>query len=254
MAAAPAPASAAPALAIPGPLLFDGGWETGDTSQWSGCQTRHRRGITVVGSPRRHGKRAARFEVTDADYDGYGDRSECQTRSREREGQVRWYSWSTFIPRSLPAPNARAWAVISQWHCTCDGSPPVGLFLQADRLELSIHRHDRVGDRQLELVPWGRPLSAVKGRWIDFRLRIRWSANDRRGFVDLWVNGVRQRMNWPRGDARASRYGGVGATRLRVRTMVPGSSGVYFKQGFYRSGRITGRAVVYHDGLRVTAG
>jgi len=256
--AAVAPAAAAPAtsqsLRIPGPLLFDGGWETGDVSQWSGCQTRHARGIRVVSSPRRHGRRAARFEVTDADNDGYGDRSECQTRSREGEGQVRWYAWSTYIPRSLPRANARSWAVITQWHCTCDGSPPVGFFLQGDRLELSIHRHDHVGDRQIELVPWGRPLGAVLGRWNDFRVRVRWSASDARGSVDLWVNGRRQRMNWPRGDARAGRYGGVGAQRLRVRTMVPGSSGVYLKQGLYRNAGIRGRAVVYHDGLRVTAG
>lgn len=252
LAALAAPAAGA---VTPGRTLFVGNWETGDTSQWGGCQTRHRSGIQVVSAPRREGRRVARFEVTDADFDGYGDRSECQASTREAEGRTRWYSWSTFIPASLPAQNARSWAVITQWHCTCSGSPPVGFYLQDERLELSLHRRDHADDHdQIELIPWGRPISQVKGRWTDFRVRIHWSARDARGSVALWINGRRQRMNWPRGDDRARRYGGVGASVVRARTLVPGESGAYLKQGLYRSGSIDGRAVIYHDGMRMTGG
>lgn len=243
------------ASATPGRTLFLGNWETGDTSQWGGCQTRHRSGIAIVSAPRREGRRVARFEVTDGDFDGYGDRSECQATTREAEGRTRWYTWSTYIPASLPPQNARSWAVITQWHCTCSGSPPVGFYLQEDRLELSLHRRDRADDDdQIELVPWGRPISQVRGRWTDFRVRIHWSAHDSRGTVALWINGRRQRMNWPHGDDRARRYGGVGATLVRARTLVPGESGAYLKQGLYRSGSIDGRAVIYHDGMRMTGG
>lgn len=250
-------ASAAPtsSLAIPGSTLFRGDWETGDTSQWADCQTRHRGGVALTTQVRRQGRRAARFEVTDSDFDGFGERSECQASTREREGKTRWYSWSTFIPADLPIANARAWAVVTQWHCTCPGSPPVGFYLQDESLQLSIHRRDSEGDvGQVELVPWGRPLAALRGRWTDIRVRVRWSASDGRGFVDLWVNGTRQRMNWPRSDRRAARHGGLGAPRVRVRTLVPGGSGAYLKQGLYRSGSIGGRAVIYHDGMRMTAG
>ncbi len=247
-------AASSASLAIPGRSLFTLDWESGDRSQWSGCQTRHAGGITV-GGVRRQGRRAARFEVTDRDFDGYGDRSECQKGTGEREGVTRWYSWSTLLPKGLPADNARAWAVITQWHCTCSGSPPVGFYLQSDRLELSVHRSDHEGDHShSDSCPWGGPRASVKVRWIDIRMRVRWSASDARGFIDLWVNGRRQRMNWPRGDRRASAHGGVGAVRARIRTLVPGGSGAYLKQGLYRSPRISGRAVVYHDAMRITAG
>lgn len=251
--AAPAALAAAPRPA--GPALFRGDWDTGDTSQWGWCQTAHPGGIRVVPGPGRPGSRVGRFEVTDRDFDGFGDRSECQAGTGEAEGKTRLYDWSTLLPRTLPAANAGAWAVLTQWHCTCPGSPPVGIYLQDGQVQLSIHRRDGVGDNdQIELVPWGRPLAQVRGRWTRFTLRVHWSARDRRGFVELWVDGVPQRMNWPRGDARAARYGGVGATRVRVRTLVPGSSGAYLKQGFYRSGAIPGTAVVYHEGMRMHAG
>lgn len=242
---------AAPRLT--GPTLFRGDWDTGDTSQWGWCQTQHTGGIRVTAGPGRPGTRVGRFEVTDRDYDGFGDRSECQASTGEAEGQTRLYSWSTLLPANLPAANARAWAVITQWHCTCPGSPPVGLYLQDGQLQLSIHRRNGQSDNgQIELVPWGRPLGQVLGRWTQFTMKVRWSARDRQGFVELWVNGAPQRMNWPRGDTRAARYGGVGATRVRVRTLVPGSSGAYLKQGLYRSGSIGGTAVVFHDGMRMS--
>ncbi len=232
--------------------LFVGDWEAGDTAQWAGCQSGHDGAIRVSSARVRQGRLAARFEVTDADADGYGDRVECQASTGEREGQTRTYRWSTFFPKSFPLSNADSWATFTQWHCDCSGSPMVGLFLQDRQIQLSLHRRDSEDDRQSEMIPWGTSLSAARGKWTDFRVRVRWSGSDSKGFVELWVNGVRQRMNWPGGDDRASRYGGVGANRVSVRTLVPGY-GAYLKQGLYRNSSISGRAVLFHDGMSMTA-
>lgn len=234
--------------------LFTGDWESGGTVQWAGCQSGHDGAIQVSSARVRQGRLSARFEVTDADADSFGDRVECQANTGEREGQTRTYRWSTFFPASFPLRNADSWATFTQWHCTCSGSPTLGMFLQDRQIQLRVYRYESEGDvAEGELIPWGRALTAVRGKWTDFRVRVRWSASDRIGFVELWVNGVRQKMNWPRDDDRASRYGGVGAARVPVRTLVPGQGG-YLKQGLYRNSSIPGRAVLFHDGMSMTAG
>ena len=245
--------SAATGSAASTRALFVGDWEAGGTVQWAGCQSGHDGAIRVSSARVRQGRLAARFEVTDADADGYGDRVECQASTGEREGQTRTYRWSTFFPKSFPLSNADSWATFTQWHCDCSGSPMVGLFLQDRQIQLSLHRRDSENDYQSEMIPWGTSLSAVRGKWTDFRVRVRWSGSDRAGFVELWINGKRQSMNWPRGDDRASQYGGVGAKRLSIRTLVPGY-GAYLKQGLYRNSSISGRAVLFHDGMNMTAG
>jgi Polysaccharide lyase len=235
-------------------VVFTGDWEGGGTSQWADCQSGHD-GAIKVGSQRvRQGRLAARFEVTDADADSFGDRVECQASTGESEGQVRTYRWSTYFPAAFPLRNADSWATFTQWHCTCSGSPTLGMFLQGRQIQLRVLRYDGEGDTaEGELIPWGRALTAVRGKWTDFTMRVRWSSSDATGFVELWVNGKRQSMNWPRDDDRAARYGGVGATRVPIRTLVPGQ-GAYLKQGLYRSSSINGRAVLFHDGMRMTAG
>ena len=66
-------------------------------------------------------------------------------------------------------------------------------------------------------------------------MRVRWSGSDRRGWVELWMNGRRV------------------VKRARVRTMYPGY-GNYFKQGYYRCNCLTRTGVVYHDGFRQSRG
>jgi hypothetical protein len=67
---------------------------------------------------------------------------------------------------------------------------------------------------------------------------VKWSGSDSVGFVELWIDGVRQTFD-------------NGATRRYIRTMYPGLDN-YFKQGLYRQGGLPAPGVVYQDGFRMT--
>ena len=103
------------ALAIPGRALAVGDFETGGLTQWSVAARKRASSIQVVRSPVRQGRYAARFEVRRGDNPiGFGDRAQIQINTGEREGQVRWYSWSTRVARDFPRYGA--WQVLAQWH------------------------------------------------------------------------------------------------------------------------------------------
>lgn len=244
-----ATAAAAP-LPVPGPAVWSGDWETGSTSQWSGCQASASYSIQVDGSNVREGAYAARFEVRDGDNPiGSGERSECQRSSGEVEGSERWYSWSTYFAPDFPTGNATGgWATFTQWHANAStGSPPVGMYLEGGRMVLKLHRQSSPASYVGIITPWGTDFASNRGRWIDFTMRVKWSGSDSVGWVELWMDGVKQRMNWP-GGGNAAAHGGLGSYRVSARTLVPGY-GAYVKQGFYRCECLSGTAVVLHDGL-----
>lgn len=245
-------ASAAP-LPIPGPALWAGSWETGNTSQWSGCQRSADYSIQIQSNLVREGARAARFEVRDGDNPiGSGERSECQKGSGEVEGSERWYSWSTYFAPDFPVSNSTSgWATFTQWHADAStGSPPVGLYLEGGRMVLKLHRQSSPASYLGIITPWGMDFASNRGRWIDFNMRVKWSGSDSVGWAELWVDGVKQRMNWPSG-GNAAAYGGLNSYRVTGRTLVPGY-GAYIKQGFYRCVCLDGTAVIYHDGFTTT--
>ena len=71
-------------------------------------------------------------------------------------------------------------------------------------------------------------------------MQIRWSTSDSEGWIRLWLNGVRQAFN-------------NGADTFYVRTLTPGTSTVYYKEGYYRAPMaVTG--VVLHTGFRCGSG
>jgi hypothetical protein len=249
-----ASAASATGLDLPGTTLWTGDYETGSTSQWHGCQKSGTYSITMPTSNVRQGRYSGRYEVRDGDNPiGYGERAECQRDTNEQEGQERWYSWSTYFAPDFPVENATSgWGTFTQWHAKASGSPPVGLFLEGGKMVLKIHRQSSPGNFVGIINPWGMDFASNRGRWIDFRMRVKWSGSDSTGWIELWVDGVQQKMNWPLG-GNASSFGGVGATRLRTRTLVPGY-GAYYKQGFYRSVGNDGTAVIYHDAFRMTDG
>jgi hypothetical protein len=225
------------ALAIPGQALAVGDFETGGLTQWSIAARKRTSSIQVVRSPVRQGRYAARFEVRRGDNPiGFGDRAQIQINTGEREGQVRWYSWSTRVARDFPRYGA--WQVLAQWHAKASGSPPVAFFAEGDDLVLKVHRTGRPG-RVLSIVDvWRGPLP--RGTWRDIKMRVRWSGSDRRGWIELWIDGRRQRFD-------------DGTQRRRIRTMYPGI-GNYMAMGLYRQSGLARRGVVYHDAFRMSAG
>jgi hypothetical protein len=71
---------------------------------------------------------------------------------------------------------------------------------------------------------------AVTARWVDWRVRIRFSADPDRGRVSVWRDGRRVLRRWhPPGG-----------------TLYPHLSS-YLKIGYYRSPSVPGTGTVYHD-------
>jgi hypothetical protein len=236
VAAAVAPAAdARRSLELPGSVVVRGDFETGDLRQWSGTASVGPRSIRVVRSPVRQGRYAARFEVHRGDNPiGFGDRAQVQIGTNEREGEVRWYSWSTRVSHDFP--DYGAWQVLAQWHAKAEGSPPLAFFAEHDDLVLQVHRYDAPGRLRDIADIWRGPLR--RGAWRDIRMRVRWSGDDSRGWVELWIDGRRQRFD-------------DGSLRRRIRTMYPGI-GNYFTMGYYRQSGLSRPGVVYHDAFRMT--
>jgi hypothetical protein len=240
--APPAQPGLGPISALPGRLLISRDYETGDLSQFDWIFRVATDRIQVVGSPVREGRYAGRFEVRPGDdplcQQGsgcFGDRAEVTIDTNETEGQERWYSWSVLVDPSMP--NTQAFQVISQWHARADGRPPVAFFAQGDQLVLWIHPHRAPGDQISFVRAWSGPLR--KGQWQDIKMHIMWSGSDSVGFVELWVNDVRQTFD----DGTQRRY---------IRTMYPGIQN-YFQQGYYRDASIGGTGVVYYDAFKMNA-
>ena len=73
-------------------------------------------------------------------------------------------------------------------------------------------------------------------------MQICWSTSDTTGFVQLWLNGVRQTFT-------------DGSQTFYVRTLIPGAArpSVYYKEGYYRENGIVPTGIVYHTGFRCAA-
>ena len=223
------------ALQVPGKVLAVGDFETGGLTQWSVAARKRATSIAVVRTPVRQGLYAARFEVRRGDNPiGFGDRAQIQIGTNETEGQVRWYSWSTRLAKTFPRYGN--WQVLAQWHAKAAGSPPVGFFAENDDLVLQIHRTGRPGQVLSTEDIWRGPL--LRGQWRDIKMHVRWSGSDARGWIELWIDGARQRFD-------------DGSVRRRIRTMYPGVSN-YFAMGYYRQSGLSQPGVVYHDAFRMT--
>lgn len=246
--------------AMPSGRVFTGDFETGNLAQFDVCQTAvyngpcqdldnsDHHGLRVQTAVRRQGEYAARFEIRDGDRPAIccGERSEVDPgmAGQVSEGDDLWYQWSTLFDQAFPADHARqGWGLVTQWHSSAaDGPPPVGLYVDVANgmWGLRINQQAVAGVAQATFVQWQTALAT--GTWHDMKLHIKFSEDERVGFVELWHNGLRQTFT---GAPCA------GQTRCGVRTLVPLGGGAYFKQGYYRDENVRDVGVVYHDGLSI---
>lgn len=236
--AAEGPAAAPGVEPVGSRVVFTGDYETGDFSQWEGCQSAvtnsdcasigegNRTMRIVSGAEAHQGSYAARFDLGPGDVPDFGGGERSEVRSDAAgavvgDGDERFYQWSMRFPTDFENPTG-VWFIVMQWHAG-SGSPPLAINVN-DSGEVEIGG-DGVGGPKKVLGPVRR------GEWVDYTLHVTFSRDEGSGFVEGWENG---RQTVPR-TARA--------------TMTSDSN--YLKQGIYRD---TGpRTSLMMDGLRVTA-
>jgi len=238
-------------------------------AQWLGLQAKPRGkrlcfsvrcaapNLRIVSNVVRDGSRAARFEVRDRDNPfGTDERVEVQGANTGRQGSIRWYTFSIQLPANFTArgANPSRYMFLTKW-AIADGVPPLALSIDRGQLTLKVVDQRRRGRIVGVVNPWGVPVTSIRGRWVDIAMFVRWDTRPARGQVQLWLDGVQQQMNYPfdRGEAAPARYGGRGAYTFTGRTLVPGAGATYVKQGIARARQLSGRTVVFHDGMTVRA-
>lgn len=243
--------SSAPlAASAPPTRIFTGDYSPGNFSQWPGVQNQGYQGPGAEYAPTNYSASivadrqtgyAARFEVRSGDVPPFGgsERSEVQADNSTggAEGQTMWYAFSTRFDPSFPRNHADlGWGLTNQWHATdAGGSPPVGWYVDQRNgfWSLTIHKQSSPGSYLQKFSIFDVPLGSD---WHDVRMQIRWSSSDAVGFIRLWLNGVRQTFS-------------NGSDTYSVRTLVPGTDSVYYKEGMYRAPMAV-TDIVYHAGFR----
>lgn len=165
-------------------LLKVADFETADLSQLSLQQARDD-SITIVTSPVRDGKFAARTLLRSSDPEVHGgQRAEFSDRKGtkiEMNGEY-WYGLSIWVPEDFRPP-AESDAVLFQWHTQQGGPSPV-LAIRVNREGWRLTSDAVPGAKRRTLAR----LPLVKGRWTDWVVHVRWSA-ERTGFWTIWQNG-----------------------------------------------------------------
>jgi uncharacterized protein (TIGR03382 family) len=202
--------------------LWKGDFETGNLSQWSREQSVASDRLQVVTDVVREGRYALKATVRKGDnpIGASGNRNEVLYLSRETPGQEYFYKWSTLFPNDYPSANS--WQLFAQWHQDgCCGSPPLEFYLTGEEMRV------RVGGSSGRIL-WHAPLQ--RGHWNDFVLHVKWSADPKQGFVELYKDGQ------------------LVIPKTMVATQF-GSEKNYLKLGLYRDASISPTASVYHDGF-----
>ncbi|MBA3331417.1 MAG: heparin lyase I family protein, partial [Actinobacteria bacterium] len=241
-----------PAPQQSGNVLWRGDYESGSFGDWvpqSACSPYYNSSqvgegcASVIPAPVRQGAHAGRFEVRASGAATDTERAEVynnQAATGGYDGQEWYYAWSTMFPAAgNPAgfsPTHADFNVFSDWHNAdgpCGGNIIFGIDAKSTpepRIYFMLAGRDpsncgNVTSRQKYYLP------LRYDHWYDFIVRIKWSGDPGRGFVEVWADGQ------------------VWVPRLAGATMF-NANGAYWKQGFYRGAWDGGTNTVLHDAAR----
>jgi hypothetical protein len=215
-------------------ISWRGDYESGNFSQWNlGVQQKADGRASIVSSPGRQGRYAARYEVDPGDNNvagsGSGERTEALTSQASTdgyEGHENWYAWSTMFAPGFVS-DSTTWNAFTQFHQT--GS--TGQAVSFDVVQNTIIFLSWGGDfTNPTLCRATLDSNKQNGIWYDFVFHVKWSSNPSVGFFEIFENGK------------------LVVPRTYCPTLYSGQ-GVYMKQGYYRRAQ-TNTAVVYDDGTR----
>jgi len=190
-----------------GTLLFDGGFDTGNLSQWD-SSWKGANGIVPVtsdaGVSPRGGPYMAKFVVSPGDTPpwGYSDtdmvyRYNTIAGHYDVVGDDKYYGFSLYFPSGTKyQPKPGAFNYLFELHGNTDGQAPVKIGIDTngtntDSIKLELHVDDvsPAGAWNPALITDLGPV--VFDRWIDFVVHVKWR-NDSTGVLQTWVDGTKK--------------------------------------------------------------
>jgi hypothetical protein len=224
------PASEEPAPEEPAPEspppIFSSGLDSPEFDGWH-LQALEGR-VTISTASPFSGSGDARFEVREGDVE-----PETGSNRAELSGPNFSEGQDLFIRDAIRVPSSNtfngSWQIIQQLHETeWGGSPGIALFLEPSRAIKLV-----AGDGSPNF--WQGP-QLQADRWYDLVYRVKLSQDAAVGFVEVWLNGVKQTV-------------AGGGTRAYGRTIQ--TAHTYLKAGIYRTSTSSGTSVVEHDNIVV---
>lgn len=181
---------------------------------------------------------SARFELRPNDFNHNGFRAEIKEPFNATKNSLTTYSFSTFVPEDA-AFTVDNRCIFAQWHDqdmdigepTHIHSPPLSLSLEKNKLTVKQCLSNEQGRCKKQIL--GQIANFEFGRWHDFVVNIRWSAQAD-GFVQMWLD-KQQIVSYS------------GRTSNPAYSNYFDNIGPYMKLGIYCGKNPTTTLVLYHD-------
>ena len=208
-------------------VYWRGDGETGDLSQWNPSDKAQ---ISVVTSPVTQGCCAYQF-ILPASYISPNGKEAVWLHSKYNElsGEEKFYRWDTFI--STEVCTNTSWMLFQQFKGYGTGSPPLALGCRSNRFSVNSNPKSGTGS-VIQLASW----PADKDRWNTFVFHVKWSADPKVGFVEVWYNGE---IKLPK----------TYTSTIHLANGSPVRN--YVDLGIYRDPSINETVTFYHDGFVV---
>jgi len=207
--------------------------------------------FTRVSRPRAQGAFAYRSVARDDDICYEGERAEIAQGNPHKpalgdrlfhEGDERWISWQVRLGRGFPI-DVSTWQLLMQLK-QIGGFGPPALGLEVREGHWVLFNSSNSGRRTTGGELWSSRSRAMRGLWVRLTLRVRFSPDPRRGFVELFGD-----LRDGAGYQRLLRRTATATMKIDPRTRETIDS--HTRLGIYRDPRIEGRAEAWFDGYTV---
>jgi hypothetical protein len=225
--------------------LWQAGFEGGLLDGWRGIQqleTTANTARTDTKAPR-EGERSARFEVQPGDLvpGGTARQQIWDAKTPDgsllhfTEGQDLYFGFSLRLREDYPMDPGK-WQVLASWYSGSRGQGPLKLSTSFERDSF------RLEGPNGNAVYWRGPV--VKGVWLDFVVRVKFSTDPAVGFLEVWYKR-------PQDSALVKQTMSNGTQRQRFATLGTGATYAYLKAGLYRDRSFTTPSVAWFDAWRI---
>jgi hypothetical protein len=166
------------AASVSAEVIWRGDFETGTTEQWKSPPKSD--SIKLVQEPVREGKYALRIDGTNAARKKDHDRIEFQHQPKPpgtAEGTERYFGWSVYFPKKLVQGNH----TVGYFETRNSWSRLMAFEAQGEDIKFTT--------RVPYKLHWAGKGKLTAGRWHDFAVRVLWSRDPKKGFVEVWFDG-----------------------------------------------------------------